>query len=340
MKNLLWLGNPFFCQDMKAHGWNVIWHMPDGGQIFTWADCLRLAGCEPDLLVVGDTSRPAFVLGVENFPCLTVFYAVDTHIHSWMPRYGQAFDACLISLKDHIRLFTGMRLPEDRVWWSPPYAPNLPDTFPDGERRTGCMFVGTVSPEQTPLRVLFLDALRRLVPDLHVQWGNFSTLYPQTKVSINFCELGDLNFRVFESMGCGAALVTPDIQNGQGLLFEAGRHLLTFPIPEGLEPQATAQIAAEGAARQIITLLENDGQRGYMARTGFAEVNAHHRARDRAAGFHELTGGLTPALAAKRREQASRIRERYLKLIYLLWSENLAGSPARALYLKAAKGEI
>ena len=111
MKTLLWLGNPFFRADMERYGWRVVFRQPRDGEYFTWNNCLELSGGPPDALVAADTSRPPFVLGVERFPCLTLFYAVDTHIHSWMPLYGQAFDACLISLRDHIPFFAGQRLP-------------------------------------------------------------------------------------------------------------------------------------------------------------------------------------------------------------------------------------
>ena len=80
---------------MERYGWRVVFRQPRDGEYFTWNNCLELSGGPPDALVAADTSRPPFVLGVERFPCLTLFYAVDTHIHSWMPLYGQACDACL-----------------------------------------------------------------------------------------------------------------------------------------------------------------------------------------------------------------------------------------------------
>jgi hypothetical protein len=338
MKRLLWLGNPFFCRNMETHGWSVILHSPDVLETLVWEDCLRLAGGVPDLLVVGDTSCPPFVLGVERFPCFTVFYAVDTHIHSWMPRYAQAFDACLISLKDHVSLFANRRLPPERLWWSPPFAPDSPALFPETERTRGCLFVGNVNPERMPLRSLFLQKLASLVPDLDVRQGDFERLYPTAKVAINFCEHGDLNFRVFESMGSGAALVTPALGHGQAELFETGRHLLTFPIPSGEGGEVAAQ-AAQQAARQINSLLADEKRCMALARAGFAEVNASHRARHRAGRFHERVSA-TGMDFRERRAAADDIRERHLRLIYLLFSENTAATPLGEVYLKAARGEL
>lgn len=348
MKTLLWIGNPFFRADMERHGWRVVFHLPAGDELFTWADCERLAGGRPDVLVVADTSRPPFVLGVEHFPCHTVFYAVDTHIHSWMPLYGQAFDACLISLRDHISLFAGKRLPDERLWWSPPYAPDLPDEFPLGPRTWECLFVGNVDPVRTPLRRHFLARLAELVPTLTVEHGHFPRFYPHARLVVNVCEHGDLNFRVWESLGCGAALVTPAVGHGQTDLFLPGRHLLTFamtfwqqgtPPPED-EARRLGEQAAENAAPLIQTLLDEPAHCEALARTGWDEVNRRHRARHRAAALAERLDTLTVDLPRQRRAEAAVLRGRYLKLPYLLWGESLPDSLLREAYLRAARGEM
>lgn len=85
MRKLFWIGSPFFAQALRDEGWQV--HAMDFQQVavFGWDDLVREAGWEPDVVVVADKSRPPFVLGMESFPCLTVFYCVDSHIHSWYP---------------------------------------------------------------------------------------------------------------------------------------------------------------------------------------------------------------------------------------------------------------
>ena len=101
-RKLLWLGSPFFSGALSDCGWEVRVHNFEEIAVFAWEDLVRLAGWEPDVLVVADKSRPPFVLGMEAFPCLTLFYAVDTHIHSWYPWYAQGFDACLVTPRvDH-----------------------------------------------------------------------------------------------------------------------------------------------------------------------------------------------------------------------------------------------
>ena len=92
-------------------------------EVYTWERILTLTGGEPpEAVVAGDLSGPPFILGVENFPCLTVFYSVDAHIHAWHPAYAQGFDLCLVSLKERTGDFCTGRLSSVRIIWSPPYA--------------------------------------------------------------------------------------------------------------------------------------------------------------------------------------------------------------------------
>lgn len=348
MKKLLWIGNPFFQADMERCGWRVIFRLPRAGEYFTWRECLELAGGAPDAVLVADTSQPPFVLGVEKFPCLTLFYAVDTHIHSWMPLYGQAFDACLVSLRDHIPLFAERRIPGERLWWFPPYAPDSPADFPAGPREWDCLFVGTVDRTRTPLRFHFLEHLAGLTPALTVKQGHFARLYPRARLVVNICEHGDLNFRVFESMGCGAALVTPAVGQGLTELFRPERHLLTFDSPfweQGRpltddEARRLGAQAAACAAPRIQSLLDDPARCENMARAGWEEVNLRHRARHRAQALAQALDRLPADLPRQRLSQADAVRNQYLRLVYLLWGDSLPDSPLREGYLRAARGDI
>ena len=173
MRHLLWIGHPYFYADLAACGWQESSFCPlDDFRLFSWHDLVKQAGFEPELLVVADKSTPPFVLGMEDFPCLTVFYSVDSHIHSWHPLYAQGFDICLISLRDHAPLFAGPFLPGERIFWSPPYAPDHarpPEKSSQADgRQWDCLFVGTVN-ENTPgrrefLRWLGLEAARQARP--------------------------------------------------------------------------------------------------------------------------------------------------------------------------------
>jgi len=326
MPKLFWIGSPFFSQSLRACGWEVIAHNFEHPAAYGWDDILKLADGPPDVVVVADKSRPPFVLGQEAFPCPTVFYAVDTHIHSWLALYAQSFDLCLVSLRDHLKFFRNRRLPVERVIWSPPYALSSaapPATPPP--RIWPCLFVGTVDPERAPKRSRFLDDLRKILPDLHVARGAYAALYPQADVVLNVSELGDLNFRVFEALGCGSCLVTPEVGHGLKDLFTDGKELVTYP-----------ELDVEAAGRSIRGLLADPKRRTRLAEAGLAAVDAAHRDRHRAEALTTALRALPGDTVPRRLEESRRIRSVWLREIYLLHAAALSDDGLRAAYLRAA----
>lgn len=320
---LVWIGSPFFSHALEACGWDVRLHNFEDARILAWEDIAALADGEPDAVVVADKSRPPFVLGQENFPCPTVFYAVDTHIHSWLPFYAQSFDLCLVSLRDHRKRFLNQRLPDEQVIWSPPYARSdkqpgaMPHVWP-------CLFVGSVN-SSTPKRAQFIEAFQAEIPDLHVTRGAYETLYPQADVVLNISERGDLNFRVFEALGCGACLVTPHVGHGLDELFTDGRHLALY-----------SELDAGEACTVVRGLLADPERRARMATEGLAEVNAKHRDIHRAEALTAVLRGLPNDTVQARRATAPFIRKTWLKAMYLLFAESIPYPRLRKAYLDAA----
>ncbi|MDD4702268.1 MAG: glycosyltransferase [Desulfovibrio sp.] len=331
MQRILWIGGPFFGAELRSSGWqDVVLHNFEDDRIFGWDDLVRLAGFTPDVLVVADKSRPPFVLGVENFPCLTVFYSVDSHIHSWQPFYAQAFDACIVSLRDHLSLFSGPFLEKERLWWSPPFAWEHDQPDPEAQARWDCIFVGNIT-ENTPLRSKFLGALGDQLPGLHVTRGNYRRLFPQGRVLLNHCEHGDLNFRVFEALGCGGCLVTPRVGHGMAELFVDGEHLV------GYAPNDVGD-----ALYRIKFLLEHPEVAAHIGAAGLAEVNARHRAGHRAQAFTDHLCDLWTSgyedIVPQRLARSGAVLEQCLRLLYLHWAEECGNPDIRRAYLAAAKG--
>ena len=331
MQRIFWIGSPFFCSSLEECGWQVHYFNFEDVAVFAWQDLVRMAGWEPEVVVVADKSRPPFVLGIEDFPCLTVFYAVDSHIHSWYPHYAQAFDCCLVSLFDHQELFLGKRMHKDLVLWSPPFARNEDQPSPGTPTEWDSLFVGTVSASLTPKRAHFFEELKALVPGLHVTRGNYRQLFPKARVLINHCEGDDLNFRVFEALGCGGCLVTPRVGHGMSELFVDGEHMVTY-----------AQNDAADAAAKIGFLLGDRELTSYIARTGLALVNAKHRALHRAQTFTDFMCDIwmqdVQYIIDERRARAHVIREQWLRMLYLLLAEEIPYPQLQAAYLDAAQG--
>ncbi len=326
MKRILWIGSPFFSPALPDLGWELCAINFEELAVFSWADLTARAGWEPDVLVVADKSRAPFVLGMEDMPCLTVAYCVDTHIHSWLPLYAQGFDLCLISLRDHLSLFENRMLDRERIHWFPPFAKETDRPLHEAEK-WDCLFVGTLNPEKTPRRMRFLDELRESVPGLHCVAGDYHRLFPKGKILLNHCEAGDLNFRVFEALGCGGCLLTPRVGHGLADLFQEGVHYA------GYEPDNV-----QDAAARIHELLRDPLKRSLMRAAGLTAVDAGHRAAHRAEALTKLLRNTPKETVEQRKSRAAFIRKQWLKIIYLHLAEAERSPAMREAYFRAAAG--
>ncbi len=319
------LGGLFFQRDLVRFGIEAA-HIPlTRPEALFWDDVVQRAGFTPDLVIYLDRSLPPPLLGVESFPCLTAFYCIDSHIHSWYPAYAQGFDLCAVSLKDHLPRF-GQRLSTDRLLWLPPFADrhHLPSP---AEKRWDLLFAGTVDPETTPGRHAFLRKLKNRFPGLEVRRGRFPELFPQARLALNVAERGDLNFRVFEALACGACLLTPRLEQGQDKLFRHGEHLFTYD-PEDIE----------GLLAMAQQLLADEPLRLRVAEAGRAEVEARHRPWHRAEALARMVRSVDAGeTVAVRRAAAADIRRRWMRLVYLHWAESAGDAALAARYLAASR---
>ncbi len=329
---LAWIGPPFFSAALRDQGWEVAHHDPPAGQLATAADILAMCnGRLPFAVILADKSSVPMLTGMQHLPCLTIFYAVDTHIHSWHPQYGQGFDACLISLRDDIPAFSGGRLPDDALWWSPPYAAEMMRPPAEPMAKTWpLLFAGTADPAINPERCAFLDEVQKLVPGLHREAGHFPDLFARAEVALNHCAAADLNFRVFEALGCGACLLTPDIGHGQKELFTDGEDLFMYALNDPRD-----------AAQKALWILGRPEARLRVAEKGRQAVNAAHRPKHRAAALSAKLrdwreSGRAERCIAERLANTDIIMRRHLRLVYLLHADALEDSELKRQYLQAA----
>jgi hypothetical protein len=327
MIRMAWIGWDYFLRYLPADTFEVRTIAFGARRLITWDAICQECGGQPDVVVYCDRSIPPPLPGVEHFPCLTVFYCIDSHIHDWYPTYAQAFDLCTVSLRDHLPRFQG-RLTPERLLWMPPSATAIPPEAIAGESTKTCdmLFVGKVDPELTPQRARMLAALGDRLPGLVVTRGDWRALFPSARLVLNIAEGGDLNFRVFEALSVGSCLLTPEVGHGLTELFVPGEHLFTYPADD---VDALASLAQ--------TLLPDAQKRATVARQGLETLRAHHGPDTRAAQF---TAWLTaqPAMElVRRRLDTANDLSRLLRLLYLHWAEALPGDPRAAIYLEAAK---
>ncbi|NCC24128.1 MAG: glycosyltransferase family 1 protein [Deltaproteobacteria bacterium] len=321
---LAWVGNSYFSSAMSDHGWEVR-HIDLSKPWMDWAGIVRRIGSIPDLIVYGDRSLIPPILGLESFPCPTLFYCVDSHIHTWYPFYAQAFDLVAMNLWDHLPAFLNLRLHRDRFLWLPLYskAGDLPHIT---ESEFDLLFVGKVDPELTPGRAAFLTELNELFPKLVLRRGDYRSLYPKARIVLNVAEHGDMNFRVFEAMGCGSCLLTPDIGHGQDRLFVHGRDFWLYH-------HGDAKSAAKAAER----LLFDDELRLTIGRNAWKKITEAHKPIHRAATLAAWLDSFDlQELMHERLKDAARIRETYLKVPYLHFAEQRFTEDLRQAYLRHA----
>lgn len=321
-KLVAWAGNAYFAESMRELGYDSVL-LPHAAMI-GWPEIVACCGRQPDLLIYGDISAPPFLRGLESFPCPTIFYAIDTHIHSWYPRYAQAFDLCCVAMRDHLPGFLGQRLQSSHVLWLPLFSREQDRLMPTAEPMTDqVLFVGKNDPVLTPGRFQFLKDLGRRV-SLTVRQGWYPELYARANLVLNVSEHHDLNFRVFEALGCAACLLTPRVGHGLLELFRDGEDLFMYD-PEDID----------GLVELIGSLLRDEGRRTQVARTGHATVLRGHRASHRARTLCEWIDGIdVHGLVHRRLEGRGQIFEEWLRLLYLHFAETEESEPRAAMYLR------
>lgn len=324
---IAWVGGGYLDQQLENYGYDVRRIRFFKPRVLDWVAVCEEIGCEPDVVLYADSSLPPPLAGVEEFPCLTIFYCVDSHIHEWYPLYAQGFDLCAVSLKDHMERML-LRLEQNAVFWLPPFpirGERVPASPP--ERIWDVLFVGHIDANTTPVRKTFLNEFRQYRPNTVVRKGTFNELFPQAKIVLNIAEKGDLNFRVFEALATGACLLTPEVEHGQKVLFEDGVHLFTYKHND-----------PKDAANKAAYLLANPELCEKIRQEGAALIDKKHRRHHRVEQIISMVRSVDIEMAVRQRlAQASKIRESYLRLVYLHWASVIEDSTKRQLYLNAAK---
>lgn len=275
---ILNLDGHFFVKPFRKLGHEVLWLGASSGCDVQLERTLPLSGLinllasrnfQPDLVVWADICKPPTVIGIESLPAVTIGFSIDQYCNPWHTSYGAAFDVMMLAQKDYLPGFEEAN-PGYELEWQPLFCDSYKDTDPGLERDIPVSFVGTVTGSINKSRKKFLNDFKSLQP-VFVTQGNYVPIYNRSRIVVNQSAAGELNFRIFEAMGCGAAVLTEDTSNGLHELFTPDEDILLYPLGN---PKAAAEVARKA--------LKDPNQLAELAAKGRRKVLKHHSSLIRA----------------------------------------------------------
>ena len=267
----------------------------------------------PDALFYGDDGNLPLLLDPENAPWPSVCYSIDTYCNPWHVPYAHGFDVSLVAQKDYVPVFASAGI---KAGWLPLFCPQQP--LPETEffsRDIPVSFVGTLRHKNNPDREPFLKAFRARHPLIFLS-GEYTEIFRRSRIVLNQTAAAEVNFRCFEAIGCGAALLMETSSNGLDELFTPGEELLpTYPRNNA---RAAADIAAASLARPE--------QLAEIALAGHRAVSRRHTATVRAASLAHILAGLCADQAHRPRlERELERRAALVRAAYGMLSSELTG---------------
>jgi len=190
-----------------------------------------------------------------------VFWAIDSH--QFLPL--QAEKARYFDLVFSAQKYAAQHLGPNAEWL--PVGASLHEVDHHLERKIEIGFIGNVFPGLHERRRRVIERLKRDVPGFihycNVFFDEKARLTSSMKIMVNVSLDNDINLRVFETMACGAMLITDRIHNnGLEQLFEDGKHLVTFETEDEL-------------VAKIRYYLSHEEEREAIARAGQERVLAN-----------------------------------------------------------------
>lgn len=290
-------------------------------------DLLAARSFQPDLVFWCDACQVPWIFGFEALPAVTIGYSIDQYLNPWHVPYSAAFDAILVAQKDYLPLFTAS--PTGRpARWIPLFCTPERDRDPGIPRDIPVSFVGTLDGAVNPARRPFLTTFRKLAP-LFTTTGAYAPIYGRSRIVLNQSAAGELNFRLFEAMACGAAVLTEATENGLLELFTPDVEVLTYRRGD----PASAALAA-------LTALENESGLAAMAARGRRKVLSRHTVTSRAREVLELARNLAASGAPARRVATlSKVRDEIRKAYVFLATDDSLRLPTeqRQFFLEMAR---
>lgn len=273
--SILILNQAWFADELRSRGHRVVtagWserevdiHFDRPGLSYTDLQHRLPFDFEPEVVLYCDNSGPLGLVGLEDLKLPTLFISIDCHHHAdWHIYLADMFDQTLIAQKEFLPKFQERH---PKTEWLPLWATRQADR---GAEEIDVCFRGNMDPNLHPERAKFFKELNELVP-VDANWGPYLEDYPRSKIVVNQNVSHDLNFRVFETMICGAMLITPCDATGLLDLFEDGKDLVTYKNGD-----------AQDAGEKVRYYLAHEAERRAIAQRGYEKVLKFHSPMARA----------------------------------------------------------
>jgi hypothetical protein len=244
-----------------------VWHLPS---------LLQRMERAPDLLLQQENlGERVFLSGLEECPCPTLFWAIDSHLNMyWQKWYSLLFDAVLTP---HLSLFAalpGALRPRRALRFA---QPGQARAWTDHARRTWDLAMWARLTSHRPVRQWLTELLAPL--GLHVtdrlSVGEMMRLYDATRVVPNECIANEVNFRLMEGASSGCLVLSPDVGEDQDALLRPGEEFLVWH--DGLE-----------LLEQALWAKRHPGAAEAMGRAAMRRIQAEHLPDHRAAFAADL----------------------------------------------------
>ena len=272
---------------------------------------LEARGFIPDALFYCDDGNMPQLLDPQDAPWPSVRYSIDTYCNPWHVPYSWGFDVTLVAQKDYVSLFGNEGLVAQ---WFPLFCPQfLPRDEDIAPRDIPVSFVGTLGHKNNPDREPFLRAFRAQHP-LVMLSGDYKPIFERSRIALNQTAASEVNFRCFEAISCGAALLMESCGNGLDELLAVGEEIL--PTYERNNAQAAAAIAASA--------LSQPQKLAQIARAGSRAVYQRHTDTVRAVRLTQILSGLCAGQVHRERlEQSLERRTSLIKAAYGILASEL-----------------
>lgn len=224
---------------------------------------------KPDILFEIDGSRPLLFYDIEYLDVPKFWYTIDTHLHyNWHKHYAVLFDKVFCAQKNIAENF---KQDYPHIEWLPLYFKGNPQGFNEWcNRSRKVSFVGTLNPKLNPERCSFFENLKKRIPELTAETGDFVPIYTDSKIVINQSVNNDLNYRFFEAAGCGALLINDRLTHSMDDILIPDAEYLFYEYGN-----------VENCEEKIKWALNNEKTAENMAKKAFVKIQKFHSISNR-----------------------------------------------------------